>query len=306
MRERIREESARFVAGMPRTPIPHEGEVVDPAWVQARREAELILPAESGRDRTIAGPAGPMRIRQFHPPEPRGVMLHIHGGGWTGGQPEQVDLLNEALSGLLSLAVVSVDYRLAPEHPYPAAADDCEAAALWVIENGMAEFGTDRLVIGGESAGAHLSAVTLLRLRDRHDLAGRISAANLVFGCYDMSGTPSARGVGMDAEADILSAPEIELMFRLFLPGLSLEERRHPDISPLYAPLQDLPPALFTVGTADHLVDDTLLMAARWHLAGNRAELLVYPDAPHACVGVPAVMDHWWPRLQEFLGRALA
>ncbi len=89
----------------------------------------------------------------------------------------------------------------------------------------------------------------------------------------------------------------------MFTPGMSPQERRDPDVSPLYADLHDLPPAIFTVGTDDHLVDDTLFMAARWELAGNQAELLVYPESPHGCIGMPGVGGHWFPRLTDFLRR---
>src|SRR3546814_18340797 len=74
----------------------------------------------------------------------------------------------EAIADRAQLTCVSVDYRLTPENPYPAAPDDCETAALWVLANAMAEFGADTITIGGESSGAHLAVVTLLRLRDRH------------------------------------------------------------------------------------------------------------------------------------------
>ncbi len=86
-------------------------------------------------------------------------------------------------------AVLSVDHRLAPEHPFPAGPDDCEAAARWLVDRAEAEFGTARLLIGGESAGAHLSVLTLLRLRDRHGITGTFRAAHLTFGPYDLSMT---------------------------------------------------------------------------------------------------------------------
>jgi len=205
------------------------------------------------------------------------------------------------LARVTGCAVFAADYRLAPEFPYPAGPDDCEAAALWLIENASSEYGTDRLLIGGESAGAHLSALTLLRLRDRHALGDRFCGANLVFGAYDLGLTPSARGVGPAPGSDILDPEEIRFMVEQFTPGMPLEDRRRPDISPLYADLRGMPPALFTVGTADHLLDDTLFMADRWLAAGNSAEVLVYPDAPHACIGVGTVLTHWWPRLERFL-----
>ena len=131
-------------------------------------------------------------------------------------------------------------------------------------------------MIGGESAGAHLSAITLVRLRDRH-AATPFSAANLVYGCYDVSLTPSARNWG--ERYLIISTPIIEWFAGMWLPDRA--RRAEPDVSPLYADLCGLPPALFTVGTLDPLLDDSLFMAARWAAAGSRAELAVYPGGVH-------------------------
>jgi acetyl esterase len=93
------------------------------------------------------------------------------------------------------VVTVSADYRLAPEHPYPAAPADAEAVAMWILRHGEAEFGTNRLVIGGESAGATLAVLTALRLRDRHGFAG-LAGLNLSQGAYDMRMTPGAREWG--------------------------------------------------------------------------------------------------------------
>ena len=172
--------------------------------------------------------------------------------------------------------VVSVGYRLAPEHPYPAGPDDCEAAAVWVVENAQREFGSERLVIGGESAGAHLSAVTMLRLRDRHHLTP-FRGANLVYGIYDLTFTPAVRNWG--PRNLILSTPIIEWFSNHFIPDK--RKRGTTDASPLYADLHSLPPALFSVGTLDPLLDDSLFMSARWAAAGSRAELAIYPGGVH-------------------------
>ena len=304
-RELIRAESLQFIGGFPARG-PDTGSVLERARARRAVDSALVLRSDRGIDRVVTGPAGPLRLREFRPERAAGAMLHIHGGGWMTGEPELTDLLNEALSEHLNLAIVSVEYRLAPESPYPAGPDDCEAAALWLIDNAAHEYGSERLLIGGESAGAHLSALTLLRLRDRHGVADRFCGANLVFGAYDLGHTPSARGVGSVPGTDVLDPAEIRFMVEQFTPGMSSEQRRQPDISPLYADLRDMPPALFTVGTADHLLDDTLFLADRWAVAGNRAEMLVYPDAPHACIGVPTVLSHWWPRLESFLRTCVA
>lgn len=300
LRPTLREEADAYIASFATAPQ-------DPAmpldeWVKAWRDAHVgqIFASDKGVDRTIDGPTGPMRLRTFVPDQVDAVMLHVHGGGWVTGQPEMTDLLHEMLSAELNLAFVSVDYRLAPEDPYPAANDDCEAAAVWLLEHAEAEFGSSRLLIGGESAGAHLSACTLLRVRDRHDAIDRFVGANLVFGQFDHTGTlPSQCTV--PERPDVLSNFTLGRIEECYLPGRSPADRLDPDISPLYGALHDLPPALFTVGTDDHFIDDSLFMASRWDIAGNRTELLVYPESPHACIGMPSVGAHWFPRLTEFL-----
>lgn len=172
----------------------------------------------------------------FTPDRVDGVYLHIHGGGWAFGSADGQDERLWRLARGTRLAVVSVEYRLAPEHPFPAGPDDCEAAARWLAEHAEAEFGTSRLLIGGESAGAHLSVLTLVRV------PGVFQAANLVFGAYDLS----KRGN------------------ELFTPGMTAEQRRDPGISPVFADLTGVPPARIVVGTEDRLLDDSLALAERW------------------------------------------
>ena len=187
----------------------------------------------------------------------------------------------EAIATECNVAVVSVDYRLAPEDPYPAAPDDCEAAALWIASNAASEFGSDQIVIGGASAGAHLAVVSMVRLRDRHGFSG-FAGANLQYGVYDLSLTPSAGNWG--DKALVLSTPIMSWFIDCFVPS---EKSRDPDVSPLYADLSGLPPALFTVGTLDPLLDDTLFMHARWVASGNQAELEVFPGGVHGFDSAP-------------------
>jgi acetyl esterase/lipase len=303
-REAIRKESAEFIERMS-TPETPTSSLAERVAARRRAESSWVMRSDKAVDRTIPSPTGSIRLREFLPDKVDGAMLHIHGGGWMTGEPEMMDLLNEAMSRALNLAIVSVEYRLSPEYPYPAGPDDCEAAALWLVENAASEYGTDRLIIGGESAGAHLSAVTLLRMRDRHSMGDRFCGANLVFGAYDLGFPPSAMGVGMRVGCDMLDPENMRFMVGEFAPHTTQGDRRDPDLSPMFADLSGLPPALFTVGTDDHLIDDTLFFANRWVLAGNEAELLVYPDAPHGCIGVPTVMNHWWPRLGQFIRACL-
>jgi acetyl esterase/lipase len=248
------------------------------ARLEDRSPLGAIVRLPHGESRRIPGPAGEIGLRIFRPAKPRGVYLHIHGGGWALGAEDQQDQTLDAVAQRTGLVAVSAGYRLAPEDPYPAGPDDCEAAALWVVRNAQRELGSgsEWFAIGGESAGAHLSAVTLLRLRDRHGLTP-FRAANLVYGCYDLGLTPSVRRWG--ARNLILSTPIVEQFADWYVPRA---RRADPDVSPLHADLAGLPPALFSVGTLDPLVDDTLFMASRWRAAGNPAELAVYPGGIHA------------------------
>jgi acetyl esterase/lipase len=166
--------------------------------------------------RAIRGPAGEIPLRILRPKgEARGVYLHFHGGGFALGSEDMMDPAHDALANAAGAVVVSVGYRLAPEHPYPAGPDDCEAAALWLAEHALRELGTERIALGGESAGAHLAAITLVRLRDRHG-AAPFCAANLVYGCYDLSLTPSARNWG--ERNLILSTPILDWFADMWVP----------------------------------------------------------------------------------------
>ncbi|MGB6086727.1 alpha/beta hydrolase [Parvibaculum sp.] len=272
---------------------------------RARGEGAFPLAPKSPRAREIEidGKGTKVKLRIIAPEgSPRGVYLHIHGGGWVLGGADQQDPMLERIADRAGLACVSVEYRLAPENPYPAGPDDCEAAAVWLAKNAKAEFGTDALVIGGESAGGHLSAVTLLRMRDRHGFTG-FRGANLVFGAFDMSMTPSQRAFG--DERLILRTIDIEKFGEAFLPPHI--DRRDPDVSPLYARLHDMPPALFSIGTRDALIDDSLFMHARWIAAGNKAELAIYPGGAHGFIAFPgALAAAANERIDEFLKNAVA
>jgi acetyl esterase len=265
---------------------------------------QLAPVSERAEERTIPGPAGLLTLRIIMPRgEIQGAMLHIHGGGWVLGEPRMSDGANENIADALGLAVVSVDYRLAPEHPYPAGPDDCEAAASWLVENAKSEFGAapDRIVVGGESAGGHLAAVTAIRMQRRHQYAFR--AANIVYGVHDLAGVPSNKA--FDGRNLLLDSTNIEWFTRCFVPeGV---DRCDPDVSPLHADLAGLPPAIFTVGTLDPLLDHTLFLYARWAAAGNVAQLEVFPGAPHGFDAFPvpeglAARE----RMASFLGRHLA
>ncbi|MEQ1492018.1 MAG: alpha/beta hydrolase [Terricaulis sp.] len=255
----------------------------------ARAAGTGVFPAPVKSDRAkwieIDGPAGKIPLRIVASEKSRGVYLHIHGGGHVLGAADQQDRLLERIADGANLTAISVEYRLAPENPYPAGPDDCEAAALWVGDN-LRDFGGDKLAIGGESAGAHLSATTILRLRDKH---GRVpfKAANLVFGVFDLGMSPSARKFG-NAERLVLRTMDIEQFGNAFLPNTTDEQKRSPELSPLFADLHGLCPGFFTIGTRDALLDDSLFMHARWVAAGNAGALDIYPGACHGFIAFPS------------------
>jgi acetyl esterase len=263
------------------------------------------LPEKSPRGRTIEieGKGGhKVALRVLAPEHAKGIYLHFHGGGLVLGSAMTHDMMMERIIASTGMACASVEYRLAPENPYPAAWDDGESAALWLIKNGKKEFGTEVLTIGGESAGATLAAAILLRMRDRHGYTG-FRAANLSYGNYDSSMTPSQilspdRGI-------LVGKLSIKKFCEAYLPkGV---DPRNPDVSALYAELKNMPRAIFTIGTVDPLLDDTLFMYSRWIAAGNEAELAIYPGAPHAFNVFPLPQaPEANARIDAFLKRAVS
>ncbi|WP_042434531.1 alpha/beta hydrolase [Streptacidiphilus anmyonensis] len=281
---------------------PRRGRRLDPGLLAQLRGNRLggdapPMRLPQGRDRIVAGGA---KVRVFVPDRVEGVYLHIHGGGWAFGSADGQDERLWRIAGQARLAVVSVEYRLAPEHPFPAGPEDCEAAARWLVDHATAEFGTDRLLIGGESAGAHLSVLTLLRLRDRHGVTGAFRAANLLYGPYDLSMTPSARTFG--SRPLLSNSDSIRGSCELLTPGMSAEERRDPAVSPLFADLSGLPSARIVVGSEDPLLDDSLFLAARWREAGAAVQLGVVAGAMHGFTLFPlTVTEREQQRELEFL-----
>ncbi|MGE4373857.1 MAG: alpha/beta hydrolase [Xanthobacter sp.] len=258
------------------------------------------LPPENPKAQTdtIPGPRGPVPVRIILPEgAPKGVYLHLHGGGWTLGSARENENLISRIAANCGLAVVSVDYALAPEDPYPAGPDDCEAAALWLVKEGAARFGTTRFAIGGESGGTTLAVTTLMRLRDRYGLTP-FRAVNLTSGCYDLRMTPSVRNWG--ELPLVLNTLDIERFINFYLHKGGAPD--HPDVSPLMGLLHDMPKALFTVGTLDPLLDDTLFMANAWLAAGNTTQLDVYPGGCHVFISFPCqIADQALKRIDAFL-----
>jgi len=245
-------------------------------------------PSVTPFEKTVGIGTNKITLRIFKPDTVKAVILQIHGGGWCLGTAAFDDPLNHLKARTCQVAVVGINYRLAPEFPFPACIEDCGLAAKWLIANAQAEFGTTNIFISGYSAGAHLAALTTLYIRDSLHAISNVKGVTLEYGCFDLSGTPSFRQAS-DSTL-VLKRKDLDEDMQLVFPGWSAEQLRNPEFSPLYANLRNLPPALFTVGTADFLLDDTYFMEARWRNAGNRTFLAVYPDCPHGFTLMPTLM----------------
>lgn len=255
----------------------------------------------------LPSPTGAVTVRVLRPAGPaRGVVLDIHGGGWVVGSAGLNDGLNAHLVEA-GLAVVSVDYRLLNEVRdirLEHAVSDCLVAGRWLAASAEAEFGTRRLLVTGESAGAHLGALTALALRDEGRFGDFIGCV-FAYGVFDLSGTPSVRAAG--PETLLLNGPTLAADLGRLAPGRDEAGRRAPDVSPLHADLSGLPPALFLYGEIDPLRDDSRLMAQAWGELSD-ADLIELPATPHgflhfgsaaAAKGWDAIMEWLETRLPE-------
>ena len=219
--------------------------------------------------------AGDLRIRTYRPHENGGgVVAFTHGGGWMMGTLDSYDSALRALAGAAGAVVASIDYRMAPEHRFPAAVDDTLAGIRWLAAH-AGEVGGDgsRLAVAGDSAGGNLAAVAALRLRG--ELPLRLQA--LIYPITDSGlDTPSYREF---ASGHGLSAASMRRFWDLYLDGA---DGRHPDVSPLQAPdLGGVAPAYVLTAEEDVLRDEAEAYAARLREAGVPTELVRWPGTIH-------------------------
>lgn len=205
-----------------------------------------------------------------------------------------------------NLTVFSVGYRLAPEDPWPACINDCIDAAEYLIKHGKEKFGGELLFTGGESAGAHLALLTALNLLTDPTRAAtpfHFRGLLLHFGCFDLSlFTPHVLNHSLHL---IIDHAVMSKYIEALLPGTSPEDRRHPSISPMYADLRgmELPPALFTCGSEDPLVEDSVFMGARWQAWGGEGVVKIYRGAPHGFIGyAPGTIEAVGEGLDDTVG----
>jgi acetyl esterase len=242
-------------------------------------------------DREIPGPKGPIAIRIFRPKSNGSgrlpVLVWFHGGGFVIGSVPQSDADCRNLATLASIAVVSVEYRLAPEHPAPAAADDCFAATSWVAEHAD-EIGVDRarIAVGGDSAGGNLATVVALMARDRG--APRIRFQLLVYPVTDFVSLET-RSHHENAEGYFLTRRTMLWFREHYAKGEA--DRKNPYVSPLHADLRFLPPAFVVTAEFDPLRDEGEQFAERLQRAGCVAKLRRYNGMFHGFFSLNAYLD---------------
>jgi acetyl esterase len=241
------------------------------------------------QDRTaVLADGSTLPVRVYRPRDASGpvpVVLNFHGGGWTSGDPQQSQWWCSSVAAEAGVVVVSVDYRLAPEHVFPVAAEDCYGATVWVAEHAD-ELGVDasRLAVMGDSAGGNLAAVVALMSRDRSGPA--IALQVLIYPVVDLAASyPSEEEnefAPLLAKADLTGATGLYCL---------AEQASDPYASPLRAPSHaGLPPALIQTAQHDPLRDQGPAYAAALRADGVPVRLTNYIDAVHGYISIPGVV----------------
>jgi acetyl esterase/lipase len=264
---------------------------------QQARESTLAMRANKGEvepvgkveDRTVKGPGGDIPIRVYTP-NGRGLfplLVYFHGGGWVVGSIETVDASCRSLTNLTNCITVSVDYRLAPEHKFPAAPDDCYAATTWTALNAASIHGDPRrIAIGGESAGANLAAAVALMAQERGTPS--IALQLLLYPVMDHAcNTPSCRE---NAQGYFLTTERMNWFWNHYLRNDA--DGENPLASPLRAKrLQGVAPAVISTAEFDPLRDEGAEYAKKLREAGVPVEYKCYEGLIHGFMGMQKAVE---------------
>jgi acetyl esterase len=238
---------------------------------------------------SIPGPAGPLNARLYavEADGPLPIVVYLHGGGWVLGDCDSHDKGVRALTNAAQCLSVSVDYRLAPENPFPAAIDDCFGALRWVAEN-AASLGGDpsRIAVAGDSAGGNLAAACALLAKAEGGPA--LAFQLLIYPVLDSDLTTES--YCEHADALVLNRARMEFFWDRYVPDVAM--RTDWRAAPLRAPdLSGLPPALIIGSGLDPLYSEGVAYAERLRAAGVETEHLPFPRMAHAFFQAPALLD---------------
>jgi acetyl esterase len=238
-------------------------------------------------DRIIPGPAGSLAVRVYHPvpDEPRPLLIFFHGGGWVLGDLDAADPTARRLAVELDAVVASVDYRLAPEHPYPAGPEDAIAATRWLAEH-AAEVGADpeRVGVGGDSAGGHLAAVAAIAMRNEG--GPRLNCQYLIYPVTDSDFTRES--MVDNARGRLLETEAMAWFWDHFCPDL--DRRAEWLASPIRIDdMSGLPPAIVALAAHDPLYSEGLAYARRLEDAGVPTTVKVATDLIHGYFSLEVV-----------------
>ena len=297
-------------------PVPRTEAEVDRFRAEFAGLAALLGPGSDeveSTDASVPGPAGPVPVRSFRPLGaplgPLPTLVWFHGGGWVIGDLDTHEALCRDLAAATGTGVLAVDYRLAPEHRFPAAHDDAEAVVAHLLTDGE-ELGVDPtlVAVGGDSAGGHLATVTARRLRDRGDDLPALRAQALVYPVTDLAGTQDEHPSRQEnSDGYLLTWETMEFFSDAYVPDHA--ERHGPDASPLRAEqLEGLPPAIVVVASHDPLRDEGRAYASRLDAAGVPTTVEHLDGAVHLCAQMPgtAVGRDLVARVAAFVRRQLS
>jgi monoterpene epsilon-lactone hydrolase len=249
-------------------------ETPDVAEVRARFEkmGEFLGGAPDGKCEKVDAGGVPAEWVTAPGCDPMRAVLYLHGGGYVIGSINTHRRLAYDISAASGARVLVIDYRLAPEHPFPAAIEDAATAWRWLLQQG---FAPSRLAIAGDSAGGGLTLATLVNLRDRK--LGLPACAVAISPWVDLE------GVGTSITARVAQDPMVQKDGLLWMAGLYLngKDAKTPLAAPLHAELKGLPPILVQVGTAETLLDDATRIAEKLHAAGVDVRLAIWPNMLH-------------------------
>lgn len=292
----VQAESQRLNAG--RTP-PAADDVVAQRAAYAHERAywnAIKPPLPAVEALSFPGPAGPLACRLYRPAIAPSLpaLVYFHGGGWVVGSLDTHDRIMRLLAEKSGAIVLGVDYRLAPEHKFPAAHDDAFVALRQTLHRGQ-EWGIDttRLAVGGDSAGANLALAACLGLEPAERAALRLLL--LFYGCFGLTDSNSIRACN-DAAYGLSGADMDRYRRHLIRTSADLDDSR---LNNLAGDLAGLPPAFLAAAELDCLLDDSRAMAARMASAGVRQKLTIYPGVLHGFLHYSRMLDTAMRALDE-------